>query len=43
MKMDFFFQYLIELKNKLRIERYIYTSTATIEIFDKFQFLNEKL
>ncbi len=23
-----FFQYLLELKNKLRIERYIYTSTA---------------
>ncbi len=36
-------QYLIELKNKLRIERYICTSTATIEKFDKFQFLSEQL
>ncbi len=35
-------QYLIELKNKLRIERYICTSTATIEKFDKFQFLYEQ-
>ncbi len=34
-----FFQYFIELKNKLRIERYICTSTATIEKLDKFQFL----
>ncbi len=38
-----FFQYLIELKNKLRIERYICTLTATIEIFDEFQFLFEQL
>ncbi len=30
------FQYLIELKNNLRIERYICTSTARIETFDKF-------
>ncbi len=34
-----FFQYLIELKNKLRIEKYI----CTIEKFDKFQFLYEQL
>ncbi len=37
------FQYLIELKNKLKIERYICISTATIEKFDKFQFLYEQL
>ncbi len=38
-----FFQHLIGLENKLRIERYISTSTATIEKFDKFQFLYELL
>ncbi len=38
-----FFQYVIELKNKLRIERYICTSIATIETFDEFQFLYEQL
>ncbi len=38
-----FCQYLIEIKNKLRIERYICISTATIETFDKFQFLYEQL
>ncbi len=37
-----FFQYLIELKNKLKIERYICTSTATIDKFDKLQFLYEQ-
>ncbi len=34
---------LIELKNKNRIERYICTSTPTIEKFNKFQFLYEQL
>ncbi len=34
-----FFQDIIELKNRLRIERYICTSIATIEKIDKFQFL----
>ncbi len=44
MKMEsFFFEYIIELKNTLRIERYICTSTATMEQFDKFQFLYEQL
>ncbi len=37
------FQYLIELKNKLRIERHICTLTVTIDKFDKFQFLYEQL
>ncbi len=39
-----FVQYLMELKNKLRIESYIGTSTATLDFFfDKFQFLYEEL
>ncbi len=37
------FQYLIELKNKVRMERYICTSTATIEKIDKFEFLYQQL
>ncbi len=36
------FQYLIELKNKLKIEHYIYASNS-IGKFEKFLFLYEQL